>query len=123
MPARIDRELLIIAILMAVPMTSTLLLFSCGSRRAPQQLTVQVPDDFTGVLNIRACAEGASLDKLVADPKGIVATSACPHSDEQVTLLIIRAGKTYSLSPEDVKILRTGDGLATAIRAQVPRQP
>jgi hypothetical protein len=123
MPARIEREILLITMLLAVPVTSALLLFSCGSRRAPQQLTVQVPDDFSGALRIRACQQGAALDKLDADAKGSAATSACFHKEEQVTLLIVRGSKTYRISPEDVMILRTGDGLATEIRAQVPPQP
>jgi hypothetical protein len=123
MSARLEREIWLILILLAVPETSALLLFSCGSRSAPQQLTVQVPDDFSGALRIRACQEGAALDKLAVDAKGSAATLACFHKREQVTLLIVRGGKTYRISPKDVTILRTGDGLATEILAQVPPQP
>ncbi len=123
MTARRDQEVCIIIVLLAVPMTSALLLFSCGSRVAAQQVTVQVPDDFTGVLRIKPCAVDGNLDKVVADQKGSAATSACPRNSEQIMLQIVRAGKTYSVSPQDIAIVRTGDGLPIEIRAQVPRQP
>ena len=122
MTARFDREISLIIVSLAVPVTSALLLFSCGSRSAPQQLTVQVPDDFSAELRIRACQDGAARDKLAADAQGGATTSACFRREEQVTLLIVRRGKTYRISPEDLTILRTGDGLATEIRAQLPPQ-
>jgi hypothetical protein len=107
---------------MYVTIFCALLLFSCAAAKSAQQITVQVPDEFAGTLQIDPCDRSASVDHILADAKGAAATSACPHRGDQITLIIVRAGKTYRVIPENVTIVRTGDGLPVRIQAAAPRR-
>jgi hypothetical protein len=73
-------------------------------------------------VRINPCDPKASADHAIVDAQGRVATSGCPKPGQQVTLLIERAGKTYRVSPENVIVLRAGDGLPVEIHAAVPPQ-
>jgi hypothetical protein len=95
------------------------LLFSCGAKRAPQEITVTVPANFSGELTLDPCSQGASAG-ITLSAKGTANTAACPEAGETVSLTVIKGGKSYRLSSDDVKIERTGDGLAVAIKARVP---
>jgi len=105
---------------MYVTLLSALLLFSCGAAKSAQEITVQVPDRFAGMVQIDPCDAKANKDHVVADAKGMAATSSCPRPGQGVTIVIVRAGQSYRVSPEYVKILRAGDGVPVRIEAAVP---
>lgn len=105
-----------------VPVLSALLLFSCAAAKSAQEITVQVPEEFSGLVKIDPCESKASADHISVDAKGLAATSSCPKTGQQVTLVIVRAGKTYRITPENVAVLRAGDGLPVRIQATVPPQ-
>jgi hypothetical protein len=107
---------------MYVTMFGALLLSSCAAAKSAQQITVQVPDEFAGTLQINPCDRSASVDHVAADAKGAAASSACSHRGDQVTLIIVRGGKTDRVIPGNVTILRTGDGLRVRIEAAAPRR-
>jgi hypothetical protein len=116
--ARAD-ELLIILTPLYVTLLSALLLFSCGAGSSAREITVQVPDTFAGTLRISPCDRSQS-ERVAVDERGVTATSVCPRSGEQVTLVVIRSGQTYRISPENVTIRRAGDGLPVSIEATIP---
>jgi hypothetical protein len=118
---RREKDLLLALAPMYVPVLSALLLFSCAAAKSAQEITVQVPPEFTGMVLINPCDPKATADHALVNARGLAATSACPKPGQQVTLLIDRAGKTYRISPENVIVLRAGDGLPVEINATVPR--
>jgi hypothetical protein len=117
---RREKDLFLALAPIYVPVLSALLLFSCGAARSAQEIMVQVPEEFTGTVKIDPCESKASVDHVLVDAKGLAATSACPKPGQRVTLLIVRAGKTYRITPENVAVLRAGDGLPVRIQASVP---
>jgi hypothetical protein len=122
MPRQADRAVVRVLVLLSLPVFSSLFLFSCGARKSPKQIAIRVGDDFAGVLRIRPCAASGSVDNLSADERGAAETSVCPYDSEQITLLVSRAGKTYRISPENVTVVRAGDGLPVSIEARVPER-
>ena len=105
---------------MYVPVLSALLMFSCAAAKSAQEITVQVPPEFTGTVRINLCDPKASTDHALVSAQRLAATSACPKPGQQITLLIERAGKTYRITPENVIVQRAGDGLPVEINAPVP---
>jgi hypothetical protein len=97
------------------------LLFSCAAKQSPREITVTVPADYSGELNLSPCSRSAPAEVSV-DSKGFGPTSACPKADEAVTLTIIRGGADLRVPPDQVTIERAGDGLPVAIKARVPAQ-
>lgn len=96
---------------------ATFLLFSCAAKQAPWEITVKVPADYSGELNLTPCSTGAPAEVSV-DSRGFGATSACPKADETVTLTVIRDGAELRVPPDQVTIERAGDGLPVAIKAR-----
>jgi hypothetical protein len=103
---------------------ATFLLFSCAAKQAPQEITVKVPADYWGELNLDPCSPKFSADVSV-DAKGTGQTSVCPKSGESVTLIIVKGVKgdpELRVPPDLVTIERAGDGLPVAIKARIPAQ-
>ena len=113
---RSDKDLF----LTLAPILCALLVLSCGAAKSAQEITVQVPDGFAGTLQIEPCNASANADHVTLDARGVATTSACPGRGQLVTLVIVRGGQTYRIVPENVKVLRTGDGLPVRIEATIP---
>ena len=94
------------------------LLYSCGAKQAPRELTVTVPADYSGQVTLDPCAKGLPAEVTV-DSHGTAQTSACPKPGETVTLTVVKGGKNYRIPTNEVTIERAGDGLPVAIKAHV----
>jgi len=97
---------------------ATFLLFSCAAKQAPHEITVRVPDNYSGELNLAPCSQDSSAEVAV-DLQGAARTSACPKPGESVTLTVIQGGVERRLSPDQVNIERAGDGMPVAIKARL----
>jgi hypothetical protein len=104
---------------------ATFLLFSCAAKQAPREIIVTVPANFSGELSLSPCSGAGASAQVTVDAKGAAATSVCPRPGETVVLTVVKAGKRPSdrIPPEEVNILRAGDGLPVAIRARVNSSP
>ena len=98
---------------------ATSLLYSCAAKQAPREITVTVPADYSGEVNLDPCSQGVPA-QVTLSAKGTAETAACPQPGETVSLTVIKGGTSYHISPDDVKIERAGDGLPVAIKARVP---
>jgi hypothetical protein len=105
--------------LLAVQSAAIFLMLSCASSQPSQRLTVHVAPGFVGPLHLGTCVPSASASEISANSAGMGETSACPSRETGVTIVVVRGEQQYSLAPGDVSILRTGDGIATSIRAEV----
>ena len=99
-------------------LTSAILIFSCGAKRPAEVLKVDVPEGFTGALNISACDPKAP-DEVVADGQGRGITSICSAS-KQLRMTVRRGSQTIEIPPQDVHVVRTGDDIVINIQARVP---
>jgi len=95
------------------------LVLSCGSSLHPDQLTVRVPAHFSGRVDIRTCVAGVAAGEVTLDEKGSGDTSLCPGVNHTVEIDVIGAERHVKLNSSEVRILRTGDGFATDIEAQI----
>ena len=100
---------------------TTFLLFSCAAKQAPHEITVKVPDNYSGELSLDPCAQGSSAQATVSS-NGAGQTSACPKPGESVSLTVIQGGMERRVPQDQVKIERAGDGLPVAIKVRVPVQ-
>ena len=98
---------------------ATLLLFSCAAKQAPRDITVKVPENYSGPLNLNPCFQESSATVSV-DSNGSARTSACPKPGESVTLTVIQGGVEHRISPDQITIERAGDGLPVRIKTRVP---
>jgi hypothetical protein len=100
---------------------ATSLLYSCAARQAPREITVTVPPDYSGEINLDPCSQGVPAE-VTLSAEGTAETAACPQPGETISLTVIKGkgGTSYHISPDDVKIERAGDGLPVAIKARVP---
>jgi hypothetical protein len=98
---------------------ATFLLFSCAAKQAPHEITVKVPDNYSGELNLDPCTQGSSA-QVTVDSNGSGQTSACPKPSEQVSLTVIQSGLEHRVPQNQVRIERAGDGLPVAIKGRVP---
>ena len=94
------------------------LLYSCGAKQAPREITVTVPADFSGQISLDPCANGLSAEVTV-NAQGAAPTAACPKPGETVTLTVVKAGQNYRIPSNEVTIERAGDGLPVSIKARV----
>jgi hypothetical protein len=113
-----ENDVLVLAPLY-VTILSALLVFSCGAAKSPQEITVRVPDEFSGIVRVTPC-DRTSAERAIASSQGVAATTACPGKNDQVTLVLIRSGQIYRIPPEQVTIRRAGDGLPVSIEAVMP---
>jgi hypothetical protein len=97
------------------------LLFSCAAKQAPHEITVKVPDNYSGELSLDPCTPGSSA-QVTVNSKGSGQTSACPKPGEEVSLTVVQSGLEYRVPRDHLKIERAGDGLPVAIKARVPVQ-
>jgi hypothetical protein len=118
--ARSDKDLFSTFAPMYMTILCALLVLSCGAANSAQEITVQVPDRFTGTLQIDTCNVAASSDHVTVDAHGAAMTPACPTRGQQVTLVIAGGGQTYRIVPDKVTVVRTGDGLPVRIQATLP---
>jgi hypothetical protein len=98
---------------------ATFLLFSCAAKQAPQEITVKVPENYSGALTLDPCAPDSSAE-VVVNSRGSARTSACPKPGESVTLTIVQGGVERRISPDQVTIEGAGDGLPVAIKTRIP---
>jgi hypothetical protein len=105
--------------LLAAQSAAIFLMLSCASSQPSQRLTVHVAPGFVGPLHLSTCVPSASASDISANSAGMGETSACPSRETGVTIVVVRGEQQSSLAPGDVSILRTGDGIATSIRAEV----
>src|ERR1700759_1546795 len=94
------------------------LLYSCGAKQAPRELTVTVPADYSGPVTLDPCTAGLPAEVTV-NAHGTAATSACPKPGETVTLTVVKGNQNYRIPTDEVTIERAGDGLPVAIKAKV----
>jgi hypothetical protein len=94
------------------------LLYSCAAKQAPREITVTVPENFSGDITLDPCANGLAAE-VTLNARGAAATSACPKPGETVTLTVVKGKQNYRVPSDDVTIERAGDGLPVAIKAHV----
>ena len=115
-----DPDLIILRVLLAVPVLSAMFLFSCGANTSSQQISVKVPDGFTGTLLIRPCMPDASAGTTSADDKGLAFSAACPRKGDPFTVVVDRAGTVFRVSSDDANSHYTGDGFPVSIEVTIP---
>ena len=87
----------------------------------PDPLIVHVPDHFSGTLRVSTCISGAPAGEITVDDHGLGKTSLCPATNRTVEIEVIASDRQYRLAAADVRIERTGDGIATSIEAHLPQ--
>ena len=97
------------------------LMLSCASSMRPDPLIVHVPDHFSGTLHVSTCISGAPAGEITVDDHGLGKTSLCPAINRTVEIEVIASDRQYRLAAADVRIERTGDGIATSIEAHLPQ--
>ena len=105
--------------LLAVEIAAIILMLSCASSRPLQAITVHVPSGFAGTIRIATCIPAAPATDISLNSSGAAETSACPSRETSVDVVVMRGDQRYTPAPENVSILRTGDGIATAIRIDI----
>ncbi len=96
-------------------------MLSCASSLPSDHLAVHVPDHFSGSVHISACVTGSPAGEITVDDQGLGKTSLCPAIDHTVEIEVIGTGRHFKLIAPEVRISRTGDGIATSIEAQLPQ--
>ena len=94
-------------------------MLSCGASLHPDQITVRVPDHFSGNIHVTPCIAGAPAGEVTLDEQGLGKTSLCPAIDHSVEIEVIKTDRRYKLNSTEVHILRAGDGISTSIEAQL----
>jgi hypothetical protein len=107
--------------LLVATIFATFLLFSCAAKQAPHEITVKVPDNYSGELNLVPCSQGSPAEVAV-NSNGSGQTSACPKPGDELSLRVVQSGLERRVPPDQVRIERAGDGLPVAIKARVPTQ-
>lgn len=102
-------------------LATVFLMLSCGASMHSDQLTLRVPDHFSGSMHVTTCVAGAPMGEITLDEQGLGKTSLCPTVNHSVELEVIRIDRRYKLNSSEVRILRTGDGISTSIEAQLPQ--
>jgi hypothetical protein len=92
----------------------SLLLVSCAAKSAPALISCSAAENLSGRhVHLTPCSPQAA-NPVQLDKDGNGATSACP-SDDNVEIVLTVNGSTTYLLPDQVRIGRTGDGIAAAI--------
>ena len=94
------------------------LLYSCGAKQAPREITVMVPSNYSGQITLDPCTDGLP-PEVKLNAQGTAATSACPRPGETVSLTVVKGSENYRIPTNEVMIERAGDGLPVAIKARV----
>jgi hypothetical protein len=118
MTQKMIRKLDGLTTLLLATVFAAFLLYSCGAKQAPREITVTVPADYSGEITLDPCTTGLPAEVTV-NAHGNASTSACPRAGENVTLTVVKAGQTRRVPSNEVTIERAGDGLPVAIKARV----
>jgi hypothetical protein len=89
---------------------------SCA-KKPTTQITVKVPDTFSGPISLTPCISVAK-DPVVLTKTDYGYTPACPLGD--VELVVIKGTKTLHIAPERVHVRRRSDGEPVTISAEIP---
>ena len=101
-------------------LAAVMFLLSCGARRVADVLDVEVAPQYSGPAEIRACRAGQPKTLSISlDEHGVGETGACSFSD-QVRVRLHRTGRVVEIPPQDVHLLKTGDGIVTALTFEAP---
>jgi hypothetical protein len=93
----------------------SLLLFSCGAKKAPERLTVIAPEDFAGKIKITTCDLQAKSDYVLLDVSGKGSTSVCAATPD-FTFRVIRGSSTVEIPATASK---TADDIVVSLTATV----
>jgi hypothetical protein len=93
----------------------SLLLFSCGAKKAPERLTVIAPQDFVGKIKIETCVVDAKADYVLLDASGKGSTNICAATPD-LTLRVVRGSSTVEIPATASK---TGDDIVVSLTATV----
>jgi hypothetical protein len=93
----------------------SLLLFSCGAKKAPERLTVIAPEDFAGKIKITTCDLKAKSDYVLLDVSGKGSTAVCAATPEFM-LRVIRGSSSVEVPATASK---TGDDIVVSVTATV----
>jgi len=118
-PITMVRKLDGLTTLLLATIFATFLLFSCAAKQAPHEITVKVPENYSGALTLDPGSPDSSAE-VVVNSHGSARTSACPKPGESVTLTIVQGSVERRISPDQVTIERAGDGLPVAIKTRIP---
>ncbi len=99
----------------AITMCLTLL-FSCGAKKAAQQLTASVPENYSGKIRIDACDPKGQDDNIAISEAGGGTTSICSVTDD-FKLLIARGPQKIQVA---ATVNKTGDNILTSVVAEIP---
>ena len=105
--------------LLAVQLFVVFLMLSCASGQPTRRLTIHVPKDFVGTVRVATCAGSSSAVDIYAGTDGVGETSTCPLQGEDVAVILMRGEEQRAVTPAEVVIPRTGDGIATSIQVSV----
>jgi hypothetical protein len=105
--------------LLALQLGAIFLLLSCATSRPPQRIRVRVAPGFAGTIQLSPCVSGAPVAEISTDALGRADTSACPHADGNLEIVLLQGSREYTVARDDISIPRTGDGIATSIYVRV----
>ena len=105
--------------LLALQLFVVFLMLSCASSQPTRRMIVHVKDGFVGTIRIATCVGSSVATDVYARNDGAGETSACPARGEAVAVTLVRGVEERVVSPEDILIPRTGDGIATSIQVNV----
>lgn len=105
--------------LLAAQLVAIFLVLSCASSQPPQTLTVRIAPGFSGTIHLSTCIVSAPATDISTDKDGAGQTSACPAREASIAIVVVRDDHQYTIGPENVSVLRTGDGLATSIQTDI----
>jgi hypothetical protein len=95
-------------------------MLSCASSSRPDQVRVHARNHISGRLYLDVCVNGASANDVNVDEHGVGRTSLCPSVDHTVEIEVYEDNQHFKLAQLEVKIQRSGDGMATSIEAKLP---
>jgi hypothetical protein len=98
---------------------TALLMLSCASSTRPEQLTLRCKSH-PGSVHVDTCISGAPSGDVTLDDRGVGKTSLCPAAGQKVEIEIYETDQHFKLVEPEVRVQRTGDGMATSIEAKLP---
>ena len=105
--------------LLALQLFVVFLMLSCASSQPTRRLIVHVREGFVGTIRIATCVGSSSAADIYAGPDGAGVTSACPARGQDVAVALVRGEEHREVTPDELVIPRTGDGIATSIQVNV----
>ena len=96
------------------------LMLSCASKTEPDHLTVHAPSHFAGIVHVDTCVNGAPAADIAVDQNG-AGKFAVSRRRSPAEIEVIEDQQHFKLVAHDVRVRRTGDGIATSVEAQFHR--